>query len=243
MKHRALIEWPESPREAAAVIERDAEKVSLLNHCDEPRLIAAVDTAYGFGGETVYAAAVVTTFPEIEIVERATVFAPVTFPYVPGLLFFREGRGVVRALEALETEADLIIVHGHGIAHPQRCGMACHIGMLFERPTIGCCRKLLAGRHKPVASEKGGRQPIVLQDREVGVALRTKDNVKPVFVSPGFRCDLDTALDITLRNIRGYRLPEPLRLAHLFANKYKRYKEIKSRHRQGGSSGNNSERQ
>jgi deoxyribonuclease V len=228
VEHRALEDWPQTSAAALAVVETLAGDISLLNHCHEPKLVAAVDTAYGFGGETVYAAAVVTTFPEIQIVERRTSCKPATFPYRPGLLFFREGPAILEALEGLKHTVDLIIVHGHGIAHPRRCGMACHIGVLFDCPTVGCCRKLLAGRHRPVDAEKGSRQPIMLHGREVGLALRSKDNVKPIFISPGHKCDLDTARDIIMRNIRGYRLPEPLRLAHLFANKYKRYREKQS---------------
>ena len=211
-----------------------AGQISLVNHVSEPQLIAAVDTAYGRGGEMVYAAAVVTTFPEVEEVERSSASARAVFPYVPGLLFFREGPVVVEALAGLKVEPDLIIVHGHGVAHPRRCGMASHIGVLFDVPTIGCCRKLLVGRHRPIATTKGHYQPIVLGDKVLGRAYRSKDGVKPIFVSAAYKCDLDTAQDIVVRNLRGYRLPEPLRLAHLFANKYKRYTEKKTVHDHSG---------
>lgn len=189
---------------------------------EEPRLVAAVDAAYGYGGEMLYASAVVTTFPEIEIVERSFFFGEMTFPYLPGLLFYREGSVILKALAKLQNEPDIIIVHGHGIAHEHGCGQASHVGLAFDKPTIGCARKLLAGRVRQVPEVKGGSQPIILGNREVGLAYRSKDNVKPIFISPGYRCDLKLARDVVVRNLRGYRLPEPLRLAHLFANKYKR---------------------
>jgi len=169
-----------------------------------------------------YAAAVVTSFPEVEVVERSFYHGTMSFPYVPGLKYYREGPIIVKALANLSTEPDLIIVHGHGIAHPKRCGMACQIGLTFDKPTIGCARKLLAGRFREVPEIKGSSQPIHLNEKVVGVAYRSKDKVKPVFISPAYKIDLERARDLSLRNLRGYRLPEPLRLAHLFANKYKR---------------------
>ena len=105
--------------------------------------------------------------------------------------------------------------------------MACQIGLAIDRPTIGCARKLLAGRHRPVAPAKGSSQPIVANSKQVGLAYRSKENVKPIFISSGHRCDLEHARDIIVKNLRGFRLPEPLRLAHLFANKYRRRSEAK----------------
>ncbi len=220
--------WPRTKREAYIIQKEAADKISLLPDIDTPKLIAAVDTAYGYGGETVYASAVVTTFPEIEEIERFSRFGPVKFPYVPGLLFFREGPVILEALAGLQHEPDIIIVHGHGIAHPHGCGMASHIGVLCDKPTIGCCRKLLnSGYHRPVQTQKGSFQPVLFKGKEVGIAYRSKDNVKPIFISPGYKCSMEQARDIIIRNLRGYRLPEPLRLAHLSANTFKRYIEKK----------------
>ena len=199
-----------------------ASEIHLTPEFDEPTLVAAVDTAYGDKEELVFATVVVTTFPEIEMVERASYYAPVAFPYVPGLMFFREGEAIIRAIQKLRETPDLLIVHGHGIAHPKTCGLACHLGHLFDLPTIGCSRKLLTGQHRDIPEQKGGSQPILLRGKEVGVAYRSKERVKPIFISPAYRCDLEQARDLTVRNLRGYRLPEPLRLAHLFANKFKR---------------------
>jgi len=229
LNYTRLHDWPATREDAYAIQQEMAEKVTLFPEIVEtPRLIAAVDTAYGYGGETIYASAVVTTFPEIEEVERFSRYGPAGFPYVPGLLFFREGPVIIETLAGLQTEPDIIIVHGHGTAHPKGCGMAGQIGILFDRPTVGCCRKLLTGsKHRPLPADKGSFQPVLLRGKEVGIAYRSKDKVKPIFVSPGYKCDMKQAREIVVQNLRGYRLPEPLRLAHLSANTFKRYIEKK----------------
>ena len=218
-------EWPATPREAAAIIDRTIPNIVIDSNAVEPKLIAAVETDYGTGGEILYAGAVITTFPELRQVERALHYGKVTFPYHPGLLFFREGEVIVHALAKLRSEVDLIIVSGHGLAHPQLCGVACHVGVAFDKPTIGCARRLLAGQHRPLDETKGSIQPISLRGREVGLAYRSKDGVKPIYVSPAHRCDLTFARDIIVRSVREYRQPEPLRFAHLEANKYRRRSE------------------
>lgn len=200
---------------------------------DEPGLITAVDSAYGYGGEMIFSSAVVTTFPEIEEVERTLHSEKVTFPHDSSLLYFREGPAIIEALAQLDSDPDLIIVHGHGLAHPRRCGLASLIGLAFDRPTIGCARKLLAGRVREVPPAKGTSQPILDRHEEVGIAYRSKENVKCLFISPGHDIDLTQARDYVVRNLRGYRLPEPLRLAHLYANKFRRKEErkLEKRHR------------
>lgn len=228
MEYRKLHEWPTTKAEAYAIQDEMAEQVELYGNVDNPELIAAVDTAYGSGSEIVFASAVVTTFPQIEIVERTYHYGPVGFPYHPGLFYFREGPVIIEALAKIDSDPDLLIIHGHGLAHPKLCGMACHVGIVFDKPTIGCARKLLAGHHRPVGSSKGSSQPITIRSKEVGLAYRSKENVKPIFISPAYKCDLAQAKKIIVQNLRGFRLPEPLRLAHLFANKYKRHMERKN---------------
>ena len=207
-----------------------AREIKLHGNTTEPRTIAAVDTAHGFQGEYLYAAVAVLSFPKLEEVERAFCCEKIVFPYHPGLFYFREGPAIIGALSQLKSDPDLIVVHGHGAAHPRRCGMACHVGHFFGKPSIGCARRLLVGHHRPVADRKGSSQPITIGSSQVGIAYRTKDNVKPLFISPGHLCDLTYAQDILVRCLRGFRLPEPLRLAHLLANKYKRKmeKDVKS---------------
>ena len=222
MEHRQLHEWPAGRSDACRIQERLSADVTLFGSLQNVNLITAIDTAYGAHGNTLYACAVTVSFPDIEQVETAFHYGSTEFPYIPGLLFFREGPIISKALSKLKSDPDLIIVHGHGIAHPRQCGMACHLGLAFDRPTVGCARRLLAGAHKSLPTNKGACQPMILNSKEVGVAYRSKDRVKPIFISPGHKCDLDQAKDIIVRNLRGFRLPEPLRLAHLLANKGKR---------------------
>ncbi|HUV30671.1 MAG TPA: endonuclease V [Acidobacteriota bacterium] len=224
--------WPATKPEAYAHQDQATRTVLIQEDTEEPSLIAAVDTAYGYASRFIYAAAVVMTFPDLQEIERSYAQMPVSFPYYPGLFYFREGPVIIRALADLDTDADLILVSAHGIAHPRRCGMACHIGIAFDKPTIGCARRLLAGHQKPVDTARGAWQPITFRGSEVGVVYRSKDNVKPIFVSPGHRCDITFAREIVVRCLRGFRLPEPLRVAHLLANKHKHYNETDRHHRQ-----------
>ena len=217
--------WPSSRPDAYAHQEEVAARVDLYGNTIAPSLIAAVDTAYGHGGEYLFAVAVVLSFPGLEEVERSHHQAPVEFLYHPGLFYYREGPVIVGALTRLQADPDLIIINGHGVAHPRRCGMACHIGVDFDKPSIGCARKLLVGRHRPVDSARGSAQPIMYREREIGLAYRSRESVKPIFISVGHKCDLAYARDIIVGCLCGFRLPEPLRLAHLLANKHKRYIE------------------
>ncbi len=232
MEYSMLHEWPTTREEAYAIQEEMAGRVELYANTQSPQLIAAVDTAYGYNAGTLFAAVVVTTFPEIEIVERTYHYGPLNFPYTPGLFYFREGPVIIEALGRVNSDPDLVIIHGHGLAHPKRCGMACSIGLTFDKPTIGCTRKLLTGYHRPVGEAKGSCQPIMIRSKEVGLVYRSKDNVKPIFISPAYKCDLNQAKEIIVQNLRGYRLPEPLRLAHLFANKFRRQIEKRGHEKQ-----------
>ncbi len=219
--------WPKKKHEAIEIQCELAKLIEILPNYDDINLIASVDTAYGKDANIVFAAAVICTFPEIEVIEKRTFYEKLTFPFIPGMFYFREGATMIKALEKLTLQPDLIIVHGHGLAHLKNCGVASMIGVGFDIPTIGCSRKLLSGTVKELPPIKGSTQPIIYQNKEVGVAYRTKDNVKPLFISPGHKCDLPFAKEIVGRNLRGFRMPEPLRYAHLGANKYKRFIEKK----------------
>ncbi len=225
-------DWPTDKKGAYAILSERAKQVDCTANISEPTSIVAVEAAYGHGGASVYAAAIALTFPDLQEVERSYFHLPTEFPYIPGLFYFREGPALVNALLAMKTDPDLIMVSGHGIAHPKQCGIASHIGMSFDKPTIGVARRLLTGTHRPVKETKGSSQPIRQGQTELGVAYRSKDNVKPIFISPGHQCDLAFARNIVVRCLRGYRLPEPLRFAHLLANKHKRYVERDNRNKQ-----------
>ncbi len=227
MQYTKLHEWPQSKPEAIEIQKSLASKVSTLPNHKEINILAAVETTYSSDGQLVMTAATAFTFPEIKEIDRIFQYGEVTFPYIPGMFYFREGETIIKTLEKMKTEPDIIIVHGHGIAHPQFCGMASHIGLAFNKPTIGCCRKLLVGFHHEVPPNRGSYQPIIYKGKKVGYALRSKDNVKPIFVSPGHLCDVEFAREIIVKNLRGFRLPEPLRVAHSAVNKYQKHIERK----------------
>lgn len=223
--------WPSTKHDAIALQKEFIPRIALNSNSGEPSLIAAVDSAYGYGGEYLYAAAVVLSFPNLQEVERVYHSERVSFQYYPGLFYFREGPTIVGALAKLKSDPDFLMIHGHGIAHPQYCGIACHVGVAFNKPSLGCARRILAGTHHAVNDSKGSYQILRLRGKPVGFAYRTKDRVKPLFISPGHQCDMDQSRELVVKCLRGFRLPEPLRLAHLFANKYKRKAEKESRGR------------
>jgi deoxyribonuclease V len=156
------------------------------------------------------------------MVDEASVAAPLRFPYVPGLLSFRELPLIVGAWERLGTRPDVLIFDGQGIAHPRRFGIACHGGVLFDVPSIGCAKSILVGRHEPLAPERGARAPLEHRGEIVGMAIRLRDRVNPVYVSPGHLIDLDTAVDVVLSVSAGYREPETTRRAHKLVNDARR---------------------
>ncbi|MER3403893.1 MAG: endonuclease V, partial [Chloroflexota bacterium] len=164
------------------------------------------------------AVAVVVALPELRAVEQRAAESTVTFPYIPGLLSFREVPALAPVLAALTVVPDVILVDGQGRAHPRRFGLACHVGLLLDHPTIGCAKSLLTGRHGPLGEEVGGalgQAPVLDRNELVGAAVRTRPGVSPVYVSVGHRVTLEDAIAVVLRCTTRYRLPEPARLAHL----------------------------
>jgi deoxyribonuclease V len=160
--------------------------------------------------------------PEMELLEKVRAQAEVTFPFVPGLFFFREGPVITKALSRLKFVPDVFIFDGHGIDHPRRIGMASHMGVMLDMPTIGCAKKLLIGKLDPLGNEVSDTAAIYLGNEEVGKAVRSRENVKPLYVSPGHKIDVETSVKTVIDLLRGYRLPEPLRLAHIMVNKQRR---------------------
>jgi deoxyribonuclease V len=160
---------------------------------------------------------VVLEYPELGLVETKVVSGKLDFPYIPGLLSFREAPLTLVACERLSVTPDLILVDGQGIAHPRRLGFASHLGLFLDMPTIGCAKSRLCGSHEEPGNEPGNYTEVVDEGETIGVALRTKAGVKPVYVSIGHKVDLQTAIYWVLECCCGYRLPEPTRLAHLAA--------------------------
>jgi deoxyribonuclease V len=188
----------------------------------EPRLIGGCDSSFPTP-DTILSVFVVLRYPSLELVEKVYNYGPVTMPYVPGYLSFREAPNVIQAFAKLVHKPDVVMVDGHGVAHPRRMGIAAHLGVLLDMPTFGVAKNKLTGTFAEPGPTKGDRSPLTdARTGEVlGEVLRSKDRVLPLFVSAGHRCDLPTATRLTLNCLRGYKLPEPTRLADHWAEVFK----------------------
>ena len=216
MKLHDLHPWPATTAEAIALQRRLAPLVVRRGGPRRVRLVAGCDLAFlGQGGRSALAraAVVLLSYPDLGIVEQQIVESPVDFPYVPGLLSFREIPALSLAFERLRGTPDLLIVDGQGLAHPRRLGIACHLGLLLDVPTIGCAKSRLVGEHAEPPSAAGASADLHDGGEVIGLVLRTRDGVAPVFVSVGHRIGLRPAAQWVLRLCRGHRLPEPSRLA------------------------------
>lgn len=178
------------------------------------RTAAGLDCAFDKANGTAYASVVVLSYPEMEVIECADAVAKLTFPYVPGLLSFREAPACLAAAAQLQTAPDVFLIDGQGIAHPRRLGLASHLGLFLGRPTVGCAKSRLLGTYDEPGREKGSRSPLYDGEEIIGAVVRTRTGVKPLFVSPGHLCTLEEAVLWTLRLTARCRLPEPTRLAH-----------------------------
>lgn len=218
VRHR----WDVTVAEARAIQRRLGGRVERRDRFGRIRRVAGADVA--FGGQRAYAAVLVFSFPDLHLLEAATATAPLTFPYVPGLLTFREGPALLEAFRALRRRPDLILFDGQGIAHPARFGLASHMGVLLDRPSVGCAKSVLVGAWDPRAlgSQRGAWVPLVHEGERVGAALRTREATKPIFVSPGHRVGLRSAIRLALACCAGYRIPEPTRQADIAVARLRR---------------------
>jgi deoxyribonuclease V len=217
MKVARLHSWQVTTTQALELQLRLASQVSRRNEVISPRYIAGVDISVDRERGMGRGAVVVLSYPELEIAEVQTVEDRIDFPYVPGLLSFREAPITLAACEKLEIAPDLILVDGQGIAHPRRLGLASHLGLFLDTPTIGCAKSRLCGSHFAPGQEAGSHAELLDKEEVIGAALRTKDGVNPIYVSIGHKVDLESAIHWAIQCCRGYRLPEPTRLAHLAA--------------------------
>ena len=215
MQVRTLHRWDLPPAEAIAVQQSLRSQVVMHNELASVRTVAGVDISTA--NQRAHAAIVVLHFPELEPVEAAEADLPLTFPYVPGLLAFREAPAILAAVQGLHVEPDLFILDGQGLAHPRRMGIASHVGIILDKPSIGCAKSLLCGRCGPAGMEAGAYAEIVDKGEVIGAAVRTRTGSAPVYVSIGHKIDLPTAISYVLRCCSGYRLPEPTRWAHRVA--------------------------
>ncbi|HUV51821.1 MAG TPA: deoxyribonuclease V [Dehalococcoidia bacterium] len=218
MKAQNLHDWQLTPEQARKLQRELAGTVSGVNEAGNVRLIAGVDISAPDATGLARAAVVVLSYPELTPIESKVVKRRVTFPYVPGLLSFREAPLVIAACEELEHNPDLIMVDGQGIAHPRRFGIASHLGLLWDKPTIGCAKSRLCGQHKLLPPEAGSYAELLDKGEVIGAVLRTKLGAQPLYISIGHKVDLESALSWVLKCCRGQRLPEPTRLAHLAAS-------------------------
>jgi Endonuclease V (EC 3.1.21.-) len=208
--------WNVSPEEAVAIQQRLREQVIREGPMPGPgTVIVGVDV--GFRGELARAAAVAVRFPDLAPLAQAVAEVPVTFPYIPGLLAFREAPAILAALERLPLSPQVLMVDGHGISHPRRMGIATHLGVYLDLPSIGCAKSKLWGRYEMPPDEPGAWSPLWDGEEMIGAVLRTQAGVSPVFVSIGHRISLENAIATVMACVRGHRLPEPTRLAHLAA--------------------------
>ena len=218
MRARHLHHWQMTPDQARRKQVELAQMVDRRPKLGSITTVAGVDISGVNAEGRARAAVVVLSYPELDVVEERVVEEKVAFPYVPGLLSFREAPLIVTVCSHLQTDPDLVLVDGQGLAHPRRFGLGCHLGLIWEKPTIGCAKSKLCGEHEPVASERGSYSEMTHNGDVVGAAVRTRTGVKPVYVSIGHMIDLPTAISYVLQCCRGLRLPEPTRLAHLLAS-------------------------
>jgi deoxyribonuclease V len=212
------IRWDVTTEEAAEIQREMSSRVNEQDQVGELHYVAGVDVGFeGNDNKTSRAAVVVLKSPELTPVEYAIARMPVQFPYIPGLLAFREAPVILRALEQIETKPDVIIVDGHGRAHPRHMGIACTLGVLLDQPAIGCAKSILVGKAEEPAEQVGAWTPLIYRGEVVGAAVRTRVKVTPVYVSIGNRVSLERAIDIVLKCCKGYRLPETTRFAHRVA--------------------------
>ena len=214
--------WPGDIRDAREIQDILSTRVKILPLSAVPAYVAAVDSA--FAGNEVIAVSTLYSFPSLECVQDAVWREGIRFPYVPGLLTFREGHAMINALTRLRIPPDVVLVDGQGIAHPRGIGIASHIGVILGKPTIGCAKSRLIGEFREPRTQKGSWSYLCYKNREVGAVLRSRDHVKPLFISPGHLTDIASSLEIVMGCLSAYRIPEPLRRADSLSRELSRHR-------------------
>ena len=222
MRIEPLHGWDLTPKEAVALQRELAGRIETRTPLTSYALIAGADVSYNRFSPVIYAAVVVLRASDWSIVETQTVIGETRFPYVPGLLSFRETPILLQAFARLQARPDVIMCDGHGYAHPRRFGYACHVGLWLNIPTLGCAKSVLVGTYREPGRKRGCVAPLRHQDEVVGMAVRTRDGTQPVYASVGNHIDLPSAARVILDSARGYRIPEPTRQAHLHVNVLRR---------------------
>jgi deoxyribonuclease V len=215
MRARSLHPWNVNSREAIRIQERLRAHISLINSARNVSSVAGADVSYSKRDEDGIAAVVVLSYPGLELLDKVFARGKVSFPYIPGLLSFREAPLLIEVFQKLQHIPDVALFDGQGIAHPRSFGLACHMGLFLDLPSIGCAKEKLVGDFGKVGLQRGSIIPLRRGVKTIGAVVRTKRGVKPVFVSPGHHIDLETSIQLVLGTCSGFRVPEPLRRAHL----------------------------
>lgn len=212
---KPLHAWKVTVEEATRIQEALKTRTILKKTFSKIKTIGGADVAYSKSENLLFGAIVVLSFPDMKILDLATTYGKIPFPYIPGLLSFREGPILIKTFQKLRIKPDAMIYDGQGIAHPRGMGLASHMGLWLDLPTIGCAKTPLLDEFIPPGPSRGSFEWIRREGKKVvGAVLRTKENVKPLFVSPGHRIDLLTSIHLILESCKGFRIPEPMRLAH-----------------------------
>ncbi|MFC1554934.1 deoxyribonuclease V [candidate division KSB1 bacterium] len=219
MQYSEIHKWDVSPKEAVEIQKRLSDKIVLCPLSGDVNYIAGADISYVKNSDRLYASVLIFEYPSLDLIETGSTVSEPAFPYIPGLLSFREIPPLLDCFKKIEIKPNLIICDGQGYAHPRRFGLACHLGLILNIPTIGCAKSRLTGHGDDPGKRKGSYTVLTDKNEKIGYILRTKNNVKPVYVSSGYLIDLEDAVRYILGCCRGYKLPEPTRRAHLEVNK------------------------
>lgn len=219
IKVRNLHSWNVTYKQAVEVQKRLCSQLILKPLKNPVRFIGGCDVSYSKKSQRLFAAVVILDIESMEVAEGAFETGEGGFPYIPGLLSFREIPVLLKTLQKLKSKPDVFILDGQGIAHPQGLGLASHLGILIDLPTVGCAKSKLVGEYKPFPKRRGRATYLYFNRKKVGAVVCTKDEVNPVFVSPGHRIDIPSSIKVILKSCKGFRLPEPIRKAHSLANR------------------------
>lgn len=228
MKSLKLHRWNISVKEALD-IQNKLSKCVIQQKLDKPvKVLAGCDVAFEKNSYLACAGIVLMSFPELDLIDEKVIFSTVKFPYIPGFLSFRETPALLEIFKTIKAKIDLIFVDGYGIAHPRKFGIASHLGLILDLPTIGCGKTYLIGEYDEPKVDAGDYSWLFYKDEIVGAVVRTKTKVKPIFVSVGHKICLNDAIEFTLKCCKGYRIPEPIRMAHIIVNRNLKEKKLKS---------------
>jgi deoxyribonuclease V len=234
MKTKLPTRWDVTPREAMRLQQTWRDRVETQDRFEPPKYVAGADVAFDPETNVAFAGVIVYRLPELEEVERRMARRKLRFPYVPGLLSFRESPVLLAAFARLRIEPDVILIDGHGLAHPRRFGIACHLGLLLDRPTIGCAKSILVGEAAEPGDKAGSTSPLVDKGEEVGVVFRTRDQVRPIYVTIGHRVSLESAVRIVAQCVDGFRIPKPTREADHWVRELRRAYQAARQEDKGG---------